>query len=443
MKLSIRSDIILGLKSLLQSEYDGEYRIFFGKMFRTGFTPFLNKFDYDNIANALQGDHEEISERHIGRVMELSLDIGLLLTHYIVIGKSEETESDVRIETVYSSHGSYQIALISDKDQYSVEIIFPTKPVDIFSLFIPVKYLLQICSNTLNTVQNRDDIVSSYNSLFGKDQNRPCIIRQPLLRLSESFLPNLNNYLVFPIPRGEKYTLLLCKSGAYLLSRDNILNVAETVPPTLYNTVVTGYLYEKSFYGYDVAMIAGKDIRRISLLRRLNGLSVVSKYFTFCQKSHYIHGDLEFATTCMLQKYDGVLYAPINANFMNNRRYIYQPVDKTGINFLVVSRKTNGYQTYELKVGQGETVFCGSDNYPMYNTVPLSQEDREFVGMLGGVFEFRWESDGFIPYAYSSIPSSVKQARNLWNSINEPLDLQLLMSHIRTFKKTKTTKKDN
>lgn len=440
MKLSIRSDIISGLTSFLQSKYDGEYRMFFGKMFRTGFIPYLNKFDYDNISNSLKEDHDKISERLVGRLIKPTLDIGILLTHYIVLGKSEEIESNTRIETVYSSSdGSYQIALISDKDQYSVNIIFSNKPNDISAIFIPVKYLLQICSNTFDIVQNSDNIVSSYNSLFGKDQNRIWIIPQPLSRLSESFIPNLNNYLVFPLPRGEKYTLFLCKTGAYLLSRDIILYVTETVHPTLYNTVVTGDLYEKSFYGYDVVMIAGKDIRRFSLIQRLKGLNIVSKYFPFCQKSDYIQGDLEFATTCMLQKYDGVLYSPINANFINNRRYIYQPVDKIGINFLAISTKTNGYQTYEMKVDKGQTVFSGSDSYPMYNNiVPLSQEDRKFVGKLGGVFEFRWESDGFIPYTYSSNPSSIKQAQNLWNSINEPLDLQLLISHIRTFKKTKT-----
>jgi hypothetical protein len=436
MKLSIRSNIVSEINSLLcDTEYGSitpQYRIFFGKMFRTGFIPFLNTFDYKNILKKLDEEYEKEYENKIIKTKNIIpyLNIGLISNQFIVMGttQSEETQSE---ETLYSSlDKSHHIALIKNQEEsYSLEIIFIIKPQNIPSFFKPIKYLLQIFSNTFEKVQNKNNIIVEYNSLFGKNKNIPLIIRQPLKRISESFIPDLENYLAFPITRGKKYTLFLCELGAYLISRNNILKIDETVPPQFYNTILTGDFYEKSFYCYDAIMIGGYDVRRFSLIRRRRDLNtIVTQFPFFC----IIQED---STESIISKYNGVLYIPNRANFMNKRRYIYQPVDKIGIHFKVCSVKTNGYLVYVLKTGNKQQVFTGTDLYPSYDTIPLSQEDREFIGPDNEIFEFRWMNDGFVPFSYSCTTTSFKQSKNLWKNINEPLNSTELL---RTFKKIKT-----
>ena len=123
--------------------------------------------------------------------------------------------------------------------------------------------------------------------------------------------------------------------------------------------------------------------------------------------------------------YDGIIFAPVRANYTNNRTYIYQRMENISI-FFKVSHNYLRYKTYTLKTGNKEEVFNGTKTYPFFNTIPLALEDREFIGASNDcVIEFKWDSSCFIPVSYSNTgcPTNTDIAKSIWLYINEPVEI--------------------
>ena len=98
------------------------------------------------------------------------------------------------------------------------------------------------------------------------------------------------------------------------------------------------------------------------------------------------------------------------------------------------------------ETGVNEEPFTGVEELPYEQSIPLSNEDRDFIGPLSNtVFEFRWESDGLMPYmrAYENETSTSKFAKQAWVYMNDPLDKDLIISSLRTFKKNLYMPKKN
>lgn len=437
MKLTIRSNIISELKQLLSQEYTQKWRFRFGKMERQGFTPFLSRWDYQCVKESLQRKYSASRKRVGKRIQSEICDIGFVTDRRIILSNMKEEEGEKMAVTAYHI-GTYDLILFRSQHEYQVEIEMTQKPLNLKELFEPVKFLYGLFKERVVECETKDDVIVNYNLLFDRDQETPWIVPQGLRYLNEKHLSNLRDYVVMPMRKSEKYMLFLCESGSHLVSKKNIWTIPGNIPFSLHDTVVMGEWHQNIFTGYDIAMIGGKDVRKKSLLQRLKKLRIVSVRFPFCEVVKCFRGNLGDHTHELLKKNEGVIFAPIRANYMNDRVFLYQQVENVGIKFNLVTRSERGYTMYTLKVGQSDALFTGTDKYPYESHIPLSSEDRDFIGPLNNtVFEFRWESNGFMPYmrAYEARVTSIKFAKKVWEYINNPLDKQLVINSLRTFKK--------
>lgn len=437
MKLTIRTDIIATLKSFLKQEYTGKYRFLFGKTKRTGFLPYLNRFDYQCVKDALSGKYSTTKTRVGRRQYKKLCDIGFVTDRRVLLASVEEHAGDEITVTVFHIK-TCDIILLCSQHEYQIEIELTHKPFNMKQLFEPVKFLYGLFQSPVEELDDTKEVIESYNSMFEQKQDTPWMVPQGLKFLSENLLGVLSDYVLMPMRRGAKYMLYLSEKGAFLVSKRSTLRVGRSVPTSLHGTIVMGEWYEKSFVGYDIAIFSGKDIRSKSFLQRLKSLRVVSIRFPFCEMVRCYRQHLAENMEKLLEEYEGVIFTPVRANYMNDRVFLYQEVENVGIKFTLQERSKCGFNTFVILSGVNNDPFVGTDSLPFRPDIPLSQDDREFIGPLNNtIFEFRWQSDGFMPYmrSYQNETSTSKFARQAWEYINEPLEKSIVLDTLRTFKK--------
>jgi len=403
-----------------EMQKEKEYKFVFGNKRNTYFEPYINSFNFERIKTFLDSSTYVSTQTEQKQYCNI-LDIGVVNNHYVMFGYSgTENVSSLECLTYRSQDNSHSILLIHDGvDDYQIEVSLIQIPTSLTELFEPVKALYKLLPELLVKEENYE-VVSSYNSLFEKDYQYPWIVPQGLSYLKHT---NLEKYYVCPMRRGVSYTLFLSEKGVYMMNGDGvfIVSLEDDVHDSLYNTVISGDWYENRFYGYDISIFCGQDVRKQSLIKRERYLYKINKYFPFCVPIKYY--SVENAKS-LLNVYDGVIFSPIKANYTNNRTYIYQHIKNISIYFKV-SQNYLRYKTYTLKTGKEEEVFTGNTEYPFFNTIPLVQEDRKFIGTGNEcVIEFKWDSNSFVPVSYSNTgcPTSTVDAKNIWTYINEHID---------------------
>jgi hypothetical protein len=446
MKLTIRSDIITTLTKLLKQDYGRKFRFSFGKMIRSGFIPYLNYWDYKCIKESLESKYSTTRKRIGNRIQKELCDIGFVTNRRIFLSEVTEEEGENVAITAFHIGGKYDIVLLRTRREYQVEIELIQQPLTLKDMFDPIKFLYGLFNNPIVEIKETKNIIQEYNTLFNKSQDTPWIVPQGLRFLQENQLATMKDYMVMPMRRGKKYMLYLIESGAYLISKTEIFRVEKDVPKSLYNTIVMGDWYENSFTGYDIVSIGNTDVRKRSLVQRIKQLRIVTIRFPFCEVIKCLSGDLGKHTQELLKEYDGVIFAPNRAHYTNDRVFLYQPVENVGIKFKIEERSECGFSSFTLKTGAHSDSFVGTNEFPYESSIPLSCEDRNFIGPLNDtVFEFRWESDGLMPYmrSYEHETSTTKFANQAWNYMNNHLPKELVINSLRIFKKEPTLVKEN
>jgi len=424
MKLKIRSDVISNLKHILEKKITFNYR--FGNKFRTGFSSSLNIWDYKCLKEFLEFKysfrHTKVGKRYYKQIC----DLGFIRESHVILYEIKEDEGDDYIINTFETE-KYDIKLITKTGEYQVEIKLRYKPETISDIFEPVKFLYGIFKSRISLViDNKDKIIEEYNCLFEKNQKSPWISPQGLNFINIDNFKTLKDYIVMPLWQGVKYMLFLSSKGAYMISKREIFVVDfENVPEQLQGSVVVGYWYNKKFTVNDILVFGLKDIRKLSLLKRFEHLLKVSKLFPFCVMINFFNRNIYHYATLLLQKHDGVIFYPIKANYTNDKVFIYQPVEKIGIKFRVQNSFNSKFQTFCLTCGNNNDFFNGTKEYPYKYLIALSIEDRDFIGTVDDntVFEFRWESDCFMPYvcAPKNSISSSNFSKKAWQYINNPI----------------------
>jgi hypothetical protein len=424
MKLTIRSDIAASLNKILKQEYTGNYHFLFGKKKRAGFSPFINRYEYQCIEEALTEKKYQYTKSTIGkRIFKQICDIGFVTDRHVFLSTIKEKKGNEVVMKIFHAE-TYEIILLKSQYDYQVEIELSHKPSNLKQMFEPIKFLYSLIQSPVSIEENATEVITMYNALFQRKQNSPWIVPQGLKFLDKKSLILLTDFVIMPIRKGVKYMLYLSRKGAFLISKLEILRIDSDVPESLYDTVIMGDWYEKSFVGYDISVIAGTDIRRKSFLRRIKSLKQVSNLFPFCETVQYYRNNLVQNTEKLLKEHQGIIITPIKANYMNDRVFMYQEVQNVGIKFRIEKSTRCGFVSYALKVGKSNELFKGTSTMPYEHTIPLSRTDREFIEPLGEntIFEFRWESDGLMPYMQVSETSTDKFARRAWSYINNPID---------------------
>ena len=430
MKLSIRSSIISSLTDFLK-EFDEnkEYKFLFGKRTRTSFVPYFNLYDFKKIKTNLESSLYLLIQTEHKKYCNI-IDIGIINNYYVTFGYSSNESSSQNYLTYISPDSSYSIFLLEDDDKCQIEISIIKKPNSLSELFELVKVIYRFLESPLIKDENKE-VISSYNSLFDKEGNKPWIVPQGLSYLKIDNLEEIRNCIICPMRRGKSRTLFLCEFGGYLFGDGEVYRVSTIdVPEMLYNTVISGDWFEDYFYAYDISVFNRTDIRTQSIIKRLKYIKIVLQKISFCKKVQYIKEDISNIRK-FIYTYGGVIFAPIRANYTNIRTYIYQPIENVCINFNL-SHNNLRYKTCTLKTGKENYVFSGNIVYPFFNTIPLSKEDNEFIGNNEGVFEFKWRDNNLIPMSYLSCNdlTSTLSSKSIWTYINEPIKLSLILSNL-------------
>lgn len=409
MKISIRSSIVKILTEFLQQGYNREMRFFIGKMERTGFRPYISQNDLTSILDTV--DLSSCRKESLIGKMKVCVEIGVVQGYYIILGTSEILNS--HYQTVYTSKdGLYNVTVREN----SIDISLINYPDSLQELFSPLKNIFSSIENSKPLLKQFPKSIDIYEystsahvwKLF-PFMNSDCI---------------LDDYKVTTMMRGERSLLYLRESGVSIYQQNNSFDLVNSVHEELYDTLIWGDWYEGKFYGYDILKYKGIDVKKKSLRKRLLCLEHISSLVSSCQLVSYYELN---NVSQLLNEYNGLMFVPTKANFVNNKTYIYQSVEKVGICFSVNKNVDN----YCLSTRNGE-IFEGSIEYPFGRTIPLSWKDRLFI-KDGGNFEFRWDNNNFVPFVHSDIIYSPVYTRLLWNYINNPLNMEAL---IRTFKKT-------
>lgn len=429
MKLLIHSSIIQLLNEIIQEDYNYNLHLSFGKMYRSGYKPYLNKMDYQYVKKLLIKDYPSLMVRVCKRKCIDLYDLDFILNHRVFLSKVDEEMFDINdginiidgIEIITFKIDKYDILLLKTKDEeYSVEIEFVIKPTTIQDIFDPIKFLYSLFISPLPFIKDPTKLIQNYNDLFKIIQDTPWICQQSPKYIGINDIDNLTEYIMMPIMKSEKYMLYLSNQGAYLISNNVILLVDKEVPKSLYNTVIMGEWYENTFTGYDIIFFGSIDVRKMSLVRRLKKLFLVNQEFSFCEVVNYFHNDIACNINILLLKYEGVIFAPNKANYINDRTFLYQKIETIAINFELIKQTICGFNTYILKTLKDQ-VFIGTEDIPFGPNIPLSFDDCKFIGNNVGkvYYQFRWDSDSFRPYQKVSQPSSSSEAIKAWIYINK------------------------
>lgn len=436
MKLTVQSDNIKELSKLLNEEFTYNLHLSFGKMYRSGYVPYFSEWDYYCIKNSLVKDYLPTIFNLGQRVQSQLCNISYVNQYNIIVCKVEEQVGTHIEKTIFHIDNKYDIILIKSNKKYEVEVEYLVKPSSTTDIFIPVKFLYSLLISRASTVENTTSIIRNYNLTFNKVQDTPWIVPQGLKFIDEQDFQDIENgYCVMPMINGNKTTLYLCGNGVFLFCSSNVLSILnQEVPISLYGTVITGTWHENNFTGYDIVRFGDVDVRKKSLVKRMKCLESVSNQFSFCKVVEYFVDNIYYNTHQLLSIYSGVIFAPISANYMNNRTFLYQDVDTVGINFKMSKYSKCGFNIVILKTDNDDT-FSGTEDYPYESCIPISRDDCTFIGNLTNVvYEFRWDGNGFMPYQriFDNSASTNEYAMSCWRYINKPVSKDTLLLYLKT-----------
>jgi len=421
MKLTIRSDTVSKIQSILKNGKPALLSLSFGKMKRAGFSKFISDWDVACLRSELERSDFDKTTCKIKEYETVICDIGFVDPNHILLysdGKETKEYGDL-----YSDGSKYSIIL----GKNSIDIGFLKTPTTLAEFFNPVKVVYSAFKQKL--VKNEGpSIIYMFNSLWDKKQDFPWLLKQGVNYLKRG--DSLDDYIVCPFTNGIKYSLFLWDKCAYFVTGSYTYKLDVKAPSSLNNSVIIGYWYENKFTAYDIVFYKGKNVQKVSLPSRLKRLHNVEKIFPFCKSVEYLMDDLEKDTAFLLKKHKGLIFSPKHANYVNNRTFIYKSIETTTINFSIVKKGC----VYSLKTGKECSSFQGSPEYPFGHTTPLTLEDQKFVGFIpNSVFKFRWKNNGLVPLerSTSGIPTSTKNSKKIWNYINNPLTNKMVLNIIK------------
>jgi hypothetical protein len=420
MKLTIRSDTLYKIKSVITGE-KSLLSFSFGKMKRSGFSRFIDEWDIRCLKSNLEKNEYESSETKIKKQLNIICDLGFIHSHHLLLYSPGKDSGDNGIS--YHINESYKIVIGVN----SIDINFCKFPTTLTDFFDPVKLIYSTFTPRLIKKEG-PKIIYLFNCLWDKKQDFPWILQQGVNYLKKGV--SLDDYIVCPCTTGTKYFLFLWDTCGYFVTSSYAYKIDTKVPKSLDNTVVVGYWDKSKFTAYDIVVFKGKDIQKYSILTRLKKLKKVGECFPFCCPVKYLTDDLEKDTRLLLDQHNGVIFSPTKATYINNRTYIFKPIEKTTVRFAI--EKMN--YGYSLKTGKEFSSFNGTTEYPFRSTIPLTLHDQKFVGLIpNAVFEFRWKNDGFLPIerCTTGVPTSTKNSKKIWSYINNPLTEKMLFNIIK------------
>jgi len=435
MKLVVQADSIKELNKLLSEDFSYNLYLTFGKMYRSGYVPYFSEWDYYCIKKSLTHQYKPIVSTVGNRNHAQLCNINYVNQYNIVICKLEEQDGNQYEKIIFHVNDKYDVIMINSKQKYEVEIKYIERPQTTADIFTPVKFVYSLLTTPVSIVEDTTSVIKDYNLIFGKLQDTPWIVPQGLKFIKEEHFEDITKeYCVFPVINGNKCTLYLSTLGVFLFYDSNIFTIKDQqVPDSLYGTIISGIWYENNFTGYDIVRVGELDVRKKSLLKRMKYLESVSKQFLICKVVEYFSDNLYYHTNELLSRYNGVIYAPIFANYMNDRTFVYQDISTVSINFNMSKHNKCGFNIVMLRTSSD--TFIGTEDLPYEPCIPLSRDDCSFIGNLSNVvFEFRWDGSGFMPYqrAFDNKVSTKEYAINCWRYINNPVDKDALLLYLKT-----------
>lgn len=414
MKLSIRSDTVHNLTKVLQNNYESKLCIVFGNMQLKGFTQRISEWHYNCIETYITNtEHIECMDSVDYTPVQ---DIGFINHYHIFL--TENIDTIDKIPCLVLEQKNFVIKLFSAIKQVKIE--FPEKPNSVASVVEPIKTIYEMLTPQFKELPLQPT-TGIYNSLFDKKQDLPWILPQALQILKREDLETLHDYMVAPSGDGNMYTMYISDTNVYMISQYSVAEINQVFPKELKYTVSHGYWDDTSFTGYDVSMISGVNICKFSLTKREKALQNISSQLSFFKAAKYYNTNIIENASILLKTNNGVIFAPIKANYMNNRTYIYTPVDKISIHFYVNTVKCS-YNMYQISSGANKQVFTGSTQYPFRNIIPININHRHVIGEYpeNVLVEFRWENNSFVPHNISKQNESTppEEAKEIWEFIN-------------------------
>jgi hypothetical protein len=436
MKLTIRTDVIRKIEALLTQEGRGPLYLCFGRTTRSGFEVFTSAYEVDCIKR-LAPTYPKHRYMTGWRSFKWECDAGDVLHRRLLLASADIKQGNDVTVTSFAAEG-FNVLLVHDGVRYGLELEFPEAPRSVDCVFAAVKFVYGQCPGLRGTVAS-PEVIQQYRSLMS-DHNLHVPIRQPRFLTGQS-LDVLGCCAIMPINRGTPCTMILMSTGAFLVHADGTTHELDrvAVPSRLHNTVVVGNWWENRFEGRDVLIASNRDVTGLVFSERTDLLKTLCRHFPLCGLVPCYTTDLDFHVLRLIKTDGGVTIV----DKQSCRVYVFQPVECIGINFHVAK---HGRSTFVLRPGLKASPFAGTETYPYISFIPIAFTDREFMGPLTGdsVFEFRWESDGFMPYTRVSPDhlSTPEYANAAWGAINEDLPVKTVVDKLTTFKREVFHSKD-
>lgn len=361
------------------------------------------------------------------------------LTQYNVrfqLSSITQDSKSKEISTIYNNKGDKYYFLLQGN---SISILFEGNSIDIKDVFQPLKLILYPISKTpfLISFNERKEIINTYNTLIGKTGKNPVIIFNKPYNLKRSDLGSLENYLIFPKLDGIRYFLFLLEDNAFLINNTEFLKVSMSENPDNTMTLIDGELIDGKYYPFDLLFYKGKDVRqntrmeRLELIKKIkvNGIEIkIIDPMTDFKKG--------FDKYFKAENTDGVILAPNNMPYFNTKTFKYKPQELQVIDFFTKKEKLDVGDVYGLYV-KGEkgdlVLFKGTPDQPFGGYVSGTERDKKMLDK-GGIIEFKWEFDRFIPVRIrtdKTQPNFIEVAYNIWEEINDPITEEEFLASIK------------
>lgn len=230
-------------------------------------------------------------------------------------------------------------------------------------------------------------------------------IRLPLYPTRGSVnMPSVEENIAIPYPQGaEAAVCLLNHEGiSILVGGSALVRLRERPVEGVDDTVLVGYWYEGSFYGYDVIRICSEDFsKRRYRVRLVLALGIIKR--------------TDGVLCCPLVDTRSRLLIPDKANLYTQQKSIYLPLAELRFYFHVEATSS----TLKLTLAPGREPFLGSKDYPFKSVIPLAREDSSVL-QGDGIYEFKWWGNSFVPIGRVSrmFPMTQEEAQLAWKVLN-------------------------
>lgn len=436
MKLTIRTDVLRNIQALLSQGGRDPLYLRFGKAKRSGFEVFASVYEIDCIKK-LVAEYPKHRYMTGQRLFKQECDVGDVLHRRLVLAYADIKEGNDVTVTAFAVDG-FNLLLVHDGVRYGVELEFPEPPSSVECIFSAVKFVYGRTPGLCGTVAPVG-ARHQYRALL--DDHGIHLPRHQSRFLIGNSLDVLERCAVMPIRRGIPCAMVLFNSGVFLVHADETIYELDcaTVPSRLQDTVIVGGWWENGFEGRDILIASNRNVTGVVFSERVNLLKTLCRRFPLCRRVPCYTRDLDFHALRLIKTDGGVTIIDKQCC----REYLFRPVECVGINFHV---SNPGKSTFLLKPGLKAPPFAGTRAYPYISSVPMSFTDRGFMGPLANdsAFEFRWESDGFMPYTRVDLDhlSTPEYANAAWDAINEGLPVKTVVDKLTTFKREAFHSKD-